>query len=530
MTDKMAQFFQSNPFSSPVGQRIEHATEGNLASEDWALNMEICDIINESDDGPKDAIRAIRKRLTTTIGKNNKSVMYTLIVLETAVKNCNKRFHVQVANKDFLQDLVKIIGPKNDPPQIVQEKVLSLIQTWADAFRGQTDLKEVEKVYSQLKNNGIDFPMTDLDHMAPIHTPARSVPEAETQRVLQQSQHPQHLQQQQQQPSPNHVPQAPLVQDSGPVNPTPEQLSKLRSELDIVQGNLRVFSEMLNEMTPGQEDASDLDLLQELNRTCRQMQSRIVELLDRISNDEVIGELLQVNDDLNNMFIRYERFERYRTGTQQQTAEPTETDATIATATSNNLPPSYDETVNTDNSNLIDFGESNEHQPMGISAQLAGMNIGTSNVSSTLGQMNSTSATTAGGQSDEFDMFAQSRTSFDQSKQSNVPASYSDQQQKQFHGLSAAVTAKSNITSPNNMNVDDNNLKLMDNEEELDEMQKWVNENTEAAAKPEDSVTSAEFDQFLEERATDDDSLSRGPARSTRKLQKDDADNALFAL
>ena len=44
------------------------------------------------------------------------------------MKNCGKRFHVQIATKDFMAELVKVIGPKNDPPQGVQEKVLSLIQ------------------------------------------------------------------------------------------------------------------------------------------------------------------------------------------------------------------------------------------------------------------------------------------------------------------------------------------------------------------------------------------------------------------
>ena len=48
-----------------------------------------------------------------------------------------------------------------------------VFQTWADAFRGAPDLKEVEKVYQELKSKGIEFPMTDLDHMAPIYTPAR---------------------------------------------------------------------------------------------------------------------------------------------------------------------------------------------------------------------------------------------------------------------------------------------------------------------------------------------------------------------
>lgn len=48
--------------------------------------------------------------------------------METCVKNCGKRFQVHVTQKDFVQDLVKLIGPKNDPPTAVQEKVLSLIQ------------------------------------------------------------------------------------------------------------------------------------------------------------------------------------------------------------------------------------------------------------------------------------------------------------------------------------------------------------------------------------------------------------------
>jgi VHS domain len=101
----------------------EQATDASLASENWALNMEICDLINESSDVARDAMKAIRKRLTQNAGKNNTVIMYTLTVLETCVKNCGKAFHVLVANKEFVQELVKLIGPKNDPPAVVQEKV-----------------------------------------------------------------------------------------------------------------------------------------------------------------------------------------------------------------------------------------------------------------------------------------------------------------------------------------------------------------------------------------------------------------------
>jgi hypothetical protein len=56
---------------------------------------------------------------------------------------------------------------------VVQEKVLSLIQSWADAFRHQADLSGVVQVYNDLRQKGIEFPMTDLDTMAPIITPHR---------------------------------------------------------------------------------------------------------------------------------------------------------------------------------------------------------------------------------------------------------------------------------------------------------------------------------------------------------------------
>ncbi|KAG5345786.1 TM1L2 protein, partial [Acromyrmex heyeri] len=76
----MSLFGVSNPFSTQVGQKIESATDGSLPSENWTLNMEICDIINETEDGPKDAIKAIKRRLNQAAGKNYTIVMYTLTV------------------------------------------------------------------------------------------------------------------------------------------------------------------------------------------------------------------------------------------------------------------------------------------------------------------------------------------------------------------------------------------------------------------------------------------------------------------
>ncbi|XP_050392013.1 TOM1-like protein 2 isoform X6 [Patella vulgata] len=487
-----ALFGHGNPFATQVGQMIEKSTDGSQASENWGLFMEICDLINETDEGPKDAIKAIRKRLTQNVGKNYTAVMYTLTCLETCVKNCEKRFHLQVAHKDFLHELIKIIGPKNDPPQVVQEKILSLIQTWADAFRGQPDLKEVDKVYQELKSKGIEFPMTDLDHMAPIHTPARSVPDSELpiSRTRGSSNRA---------PAPQGTMPAPVTQ-SGP--PSQDQSTKLQREMEVVKGNVRVMSEMLTELTPTSVDPSDLELLQELNRTCRNMQQRLVELITNIGNEEVTNELLRVNDDLNNVFLRYERFERYRTGNAVPDGSTPE-DSTYSSppAQENYLPPSYDQ---------IQASSNNE----GVGSNPPTYDNG------------------------NFDMFAQSRQSFEENKQSKGGSGY-NQQDDQFSGtLAQSVNAKAQPEV----------LNLQDKETDYDEMEAYIRETQpgysatgETISSSEKSTLSPEFDRFLNERAATATNVpsipaetgqtpQRGGTRNSRQIQKDDDDNPLFAL
>jgi hypothetical protein len=42
---------------------------------------------------------------------------------------------------------------------------------------------------------------------------------------------------------------------------TPEQIAKLRSELDVVQTNAQVFGEMLITLQPGEEHPQDFEFL-----------------------------------------------------------------------------------------------------------------------------------------------------------------------------------------------------------------------------------------------------------------------------
>ncbi|XP_051166070.1 TOM1-like protein 2 isoform X3 [Leptopilina boulardi] len=514
-----------NPFSTPVGQRIEQATDGSLSSENWALNMEICDIINETEEGPRDAIKAIKRRLNQSAGKNYTIVMYTLTVLETCVKNCGKRFHALSCSREFVQELVKLIGPKNEPPTAVQEKVLNLIQTWADTFRTLPHTQGVIQVYQELKAKGIQFPMTDLDAMAPIITPERnqgiqsvlkfqSVPETEQNLTTNPTEDqasiiagPQQMQSANQ-----------LIQLSD------QQLAKLQSELDVVQGNMRVLSEMLAYLTSPEQaanqtpDAADLELLTELYNTCKAMQQRVVDLIGKLENDEMTAELLRVNDELNNLFLRYSRYTKNKVAPS----------ALLAQAIGR--PPNAEASaIKQEGDSLIDLSDGVEPLEKRVDAiQICPKKEG---------------------ESDEFDMFAQSRnTNYETSKSSG--SKYEDNmEQVSGDGLSTAILNRNNpkhsqqtaSTVPAAATTTTTSSSTLNRESEFSEMAAWLDHTP--GAQGDQSLTSSEFDRFLAERAAAAEALPTVPTTTTtsstttasggtniqRQINKDE-DKSLFAL
>ncbi|XP_026159450.1 target of Myb protein 1 isoform X2 [Mastacembelus armatus] len=487
------EFLIGNPFSTPVGQRIERATSSSLELEDWGLNMEICDIINETDEGPKDAVKAIRKRIVGN--KNFREIMLALTVLEACVKNCGHRFHVLVASQEFVEGvLVRCILPKYNPPSILHDRVLSLIQSWADAFRSSPTLAGVVHVYDDLRRRGLEFPMTDLDALSPIHTPNRSIPENGTPESAPVAA----LTPQSQQQAPSSIPTQDMSSpaqpsDQGPVSLSEEQEQKLRSELALVKGNLKVMSDMLNELIPGQCQQDDTELLQQLFTVCKHMQTRVVELIPQLLDEGFIEELLMVNDDLNNAFIRYERFDRLNkaqiTSTQQRSSAST--------------------------MNLIDFSS----ETSTVSQPVVTKTNSQSAVSASADQQQPSNPK----EEEEFDMFAQTRGSSMAEQRKCVR--YEDP--GAVEGLAGALDTRLQVTG---------GVSPAQNSNDID---KWLSCDTEEESSVCEGVSSEEFDKFLEDRAraADDSSpatlsvpssTSRPPPQSTR--QQDRSHDQLFSL
>jgi hypothetical protein len=415
------------------------------------------------------------------------------------VKNCGRRFHLLVTSKDFIQDLVKLIGPKNDPPAELQEKVLSLIQVWSDTFRGHPDLSGVVQVYNDLKLKKIEFPPTNYECWAPIHTPQRTVqvqgPRSNVAFNGPMPINPSVLPLNHVVPTTARLPVITTMQvpvtlpaiSQAPIVLNEEQLSKVQAELQTVNGNCFVFDEMLIELEKSNEtQPEDWDLLNELHATCQAMQKRIVEMIDRVANEEVTSELLRINDVLNSLFCRYASLISKRSnvsaGPEDHFGSAAGPDVTAvgafvtASATQTVRPTTTTAAASTAEATLIDLGDT--QTTSAVISQLDALTLGAAASAAPLTPKTASSSTL----------------------QPSIAA--------HSHDLAQAIGGDSAFDMFAQMRSDkkDRSEELINipNEQEVNEMEKWLKAQP-ISAKP---LEQSDFDRFLEERAVN---LDRQP-------------------
>lgn len=138
---------------SPFEKLVEKATDEANTSENWGLIIECCDFVNSQQIRPIECLRLIIKRLHHS---HPNIAIQAVILLDACVSNCGKKFHVEIASREFEVEARKLFSKGHAK---VVEKLKFVLRKWSEnEFKSDPQLNYLLSFMDTLKSEGVEFP------------------------------------------------------------------------------------------------------------------------------------------------------------------------------------------------------------------------------------------------------------------------------------------------------------------------------------------------------------------------------------
>lgn len=238
--------------------------------------------------------------------------MLALHLLDILVKNCGYPFHLQIATKEFLNELVRRFPERPPPrPSRIQLKILEMIHQWhstiCETSRYKDDLGFIRDMHRLLSYKGYKFPEVQEDSAAVLN-PSDSLKSAEELEEEDRSANAAKLQELIRRGTTHDLQEAnrlmKLMAGYDQSRKT-DYRAKAAQDLEKVRRKATLLGEMLAGVKAG-DKVGNGDIYEEMAAQIRTAQPKIQKMCQEESDDqEAVNKMLALNDLINTLDEQY---------------------------------------------------------------------------------------------------------------------------------------------------------------------------------------------------------------------------------
>lgn len=160
--------------SNAYDDLVARATDENLTSENWDLNLQICDLVSsQQESGARQVVVSLTRRLAH---KSANVQLLSLSLADALGKNVSPTtIYPELSSRAFCDQLVRMVHDHGGVHEKVRKRLLRLIHTWqqdmavsADNASGYGVGAIMQDTYRELKAERESF-SSHLRHSVLIH-------------------------------------------------------------------------------------------------------------------------------------------------------------------------------------------------------------------------------------------------------------------------------------------------------------------------------------------------------------------------
>ncbi|KAL0140393.1 VHS domain protein [Mucor lusitanicus] len=325
-------FFTEDIQKTSVSLYIERLS--NLEEVDWYLLQQLTESIQMQENGPREAVETVRKKLKHG-GTQQK--LRVLEILKLLMENSNQQFHRQFLANEKMRERFELMLTSPGENAAVKKELVSLLGAWAVKYKNEPGMRAIQDLFEMGRGGGarrvVTRPRANTDTMD--RHPQIQSPTTPTSRHMDAPPSPSPTREEKRRSLPPAMPSRP-AQPAERSPPPPKNKSKPRSQSSAATtsrptpasssgGPTRVFNfekakpKILEEIALGNSNANNLvnalklintsedrweiDLqhdkrLQGFHDKCEESKKRIVRYARLVEDEDWIGTLLATNEGL----------------------------------------------------------------------------------------------------------------------------------------------------------------------------------------------------------------------------------------